>query len=654
MGRFPDRVQTSFALLQADWDVDKGLQLLERLKPTHAIVQRSDTTFYYLYSVAAIRNEIERRNRNEPLWSALDLHENKTTSVISVQEARYAPGPSVVHLDGRVVGFVEARQEWQAEPTRAARGEPAENGGGAPGPAGYGGGGLAAEPSGGGGGGAEEAAGAPAATAVETAPVERTLMAELPNKIAKGSVEWLLVSLSTAAEAGGLPVSLPVGTVIDVLVQPRRGVTVEGDPKGSLAVSKGDTLPIQFKVRGVELGPAQLRVLAFHAGQALGAVDLAPMVIEQAEAAGVVRANASESQTLAPIAVRTPDLALLIEERPTAAGLEYVIRVTTANNPGLGLNLKLFGPLTLKVDPGRFFQEYFQGIEQLPAGKDRADFAGKVAARGAYLFQTVFPPDLQDKLWTLRNNIQSVIIQSDEPWIPWEIFKFCGKENGRIVEGSFLCEAYEVTRWVPGLGFQQPLTMQNIGLVVPGDTGLPKAADERDYVLSLAGDGRKVTQIPATALDVRTALASGDYDCMHFTGHGLVRDQNPDRSPMSLQGGDSLLPQDISGTVANLGLARPLVFLNACQLGRSGMSLTGAGGWAQRFLDAGAGAFIGSYWSVYDEPAINFAKALYARLLGGAPIARAVKEARAAIKANDDATWLAYTVFADPLATIQA
>jgi CHAT domain-containing protein len=83
------------------------------------------------------------------------------------------------------------------------------------------------------------------------------------------------------------------------------------------------------------------------------------------------------------------------------------------------------------------------------------------------------------------------------------------------------------------------------------------------------------------------------------------------------------------------------------------MSLTGAGGFAQRFLEAGAGAFIGTYWSVYDQPAIDFAKATYNRLLAGTPIARAVKEARNQIQSSGDATWLAYTVFADPLSAVQ-
>jgi CHAT domain-containing protein len=122
---------------------------------------------------------------------------------------------------------------------------------------------------------------------------------------------------------------------------------------------------------------------------------------------------------------------------------------------------------------------------------------------------------------------------------------------------------------------------------------------------------------------------------------------------MLLEGGDALLPEEISGTVASLGLARPLVFLNACQIGRGAMSLTGAGGFAQRFLEAGAGAFIGTYWSVYDQPAIDFAKAVYNRLLAGTPIARAVKDARNQIQSSGDATWLAYTAFADPLSAVQ-
>lgn len=51
----------------------------------------------------------------------------------------------------------------------------------------------------------------------------------------------------------------------------------------------------------------------------------------------------------------------------------------------------------------------------------------------------------------------------------------------------------------------------------------------------------------------------------------------------------------------------------ACQSAQAGLSLTGLGGWASRFIQPGnsdyaASAFVGSYWSVYDEAALGFAK----------------------------------------------
>ena len=83
------------------------------------------------------------------------------------------------------------------------------------------------------------------------------------------------------------------------------------------------------------------------------------------------------------------------------------------------------------------------------------------------------------------------------------------------------------------------------------------------------------------------------------------------------------------------------------------MSLTDIGGWARQFLRARAGAFIGAYWSIYDQPASDFAQELYSRLLSWIPIGRAVQEARTAIKPAGDPTWLAYTAFADPLARVR-
>ena len=56
--------------------------------------------------------------------------------------------------------------------------------------------------------------------------------------------------------------------------------------------------------------------------------------------------------------------------------------------------------------------------------------------------------------------------------------------------------------------------------------------------------------------------------------------------------------------------------MNACYGGRVGVGLTQLGGWAQKFLDSGASAFIGSLWEINDVLAARFAAEFYNRLLG--------------------------------------
>ena len=123
---------------------------------------------------------------------------------------------------------------------------------------------------------------------------------------------------------------------------------------------------------------------------------------------------------------------------------------------------------------------------------------------------------------------------------------------------------------------------------------MPYAPIEQKYLLSLAQNGRQVTPIPARLLNVLSELASGKHDGWHFTGHGGYRSSDPNRSVIYLEDQEHFTPEHLVGVVTNLGYAHPLVFLNACQIGRGGMSLTDIGGWASQFLAAGAGAFIGA------------------------------------------------------------
>ena len=100
-------------------------------------------------------------------------------------------------------------------------------------------------------------------------------------------------------------------------------------------------------------------------------------------------------------------------------------------------------------------------------------------------------------------------------------------------------------------------------------------------------------------------------------------------------------------------LAAPLVLLNACRTdGQAPLYIT-VGGWAASFLRAGAGAFTGSLWEVVDTSASAYAQEFYRAALGGDTLGVSARQAREAIRDNPgDPTWLACTLYGDPVATM--
>ena len=577
----------SYALLHATGAVGQARELIGRLDPTHVIVHRSESTdSYYLYTKSEAIGRLAHHDAQTTLFDAFKLHEATATPTSDAfAAADEVPDRAVVMEEGRVVGFFDVTVPPTERGTRRGVGQP-----------GYG----------------------------EVPPVPRSLVTQFPDQVRWAEIVSLLVSLSAEpAQGSALPVALPVGSAIDVIVVPKRGLVLEGKGEGTLVIAdQQETLPLQFKLRATELGPAKLQVLAFHQGQPLGAITLAPTVVPAEQAVGETRVSRQQSMT-SITAVHQPDLTLLILEHQSH-GLPALAFRLTAADAGLEFNLKPFGPVMLRTDPFQYFQEFFEDIESLP-GSDpqaKARVEQRLMAKGSMLFERLLPTDLQVLLWQLRDRIKVVQVQSEEPWIPWELCKLQGREDGRVVEGPFLCEAFAMTRWLPGIGFKPTLSLKNMALVLPRDSGLPLATSEGEYVLSLADGGRQVVPVPATFLELRVALASGVYDGWHFTGHGGFRAPDPNRSAILLQNREELTPEDLGGVVSNLGLARPLVFLNACQIGRSALSLTDIGGWAAQFLRAGAAAFVGAYWSVYDRAAHDFARAFYGRLLAGLPVGK--------------------------------
>jgi hypothetical protein len=636
-----DIARNDFLLMQAHWSADKGLKVIRALQapPSHTIVHRMEKSgatsqeYYYLRTTDEVLQLLQTSAPTDDIRKALDLHEWGATPASDAAEGvakdTYAPPKIVVLVNGAPVGYVDA-----ASPQPTLLEDFAYD------------------------------------FSVSAGPVvDRTLQAEIPDEVTLGQTVTLKVILSAApTSVAGLPVSLPPGTRLDVTVYPLTGFAAVGKSQGRLTVAKeAASKPLVFKLRAEKVGSGTIRVLVYNKGFNLGVIDLNPTVLAATPtttgSGATTGPKASVETALAPVKVHVPDLNLVIMERRVNGLPSYTLHFS-ASDQNLGLNGKKYGPFSLQVDPGAYFDSFYKDIENLPTNTPQQVKTAntKLAAKGQELFGQLFPQEARELLWSIKDRIKTVLVQSQDPWIPWELCQLYGKENGKNVAGKFFCEQFAMTRWIVGnKALPAPpsrLSFRNIAVVVPDDSGLSSKDEERDYIFSMGNGNRKVTRIPANYQDVYAALCSGEYDGWHFTGHGEAPDPNPNRSIIHLEGGDELTPEEISGVALNLGLAQPLVFLNACQTGLGGLTLTGMAGWAQRFVGAGSGVFIGTYWSVLDDLALKFAMCVYDRILQDKPpgkmeLGEAVRQARAELRKAGDPTWLAYTVFGDPFATIE-
>jgi Uncharacterized protein conserved in bacteria len=642
-----DVLDSSFIIIESSWPVQDSAQLVAEFSPTHVIVHRpyGQEDLYYLFRTQEALAAFARvTDGGADVHRALDLHETDAVTVVAASgDAGTMPDRCIVQDDGQIVGLFDVSNTAGLEsfpapapdlPTGAAWPVPGNVGA------------TRGAPQGVGAAAVEEAA------AAVPEMLTRYLTAEFPNEVALEETVSLLVSISgIAGSQGAQPFVLPTGTKIDIVIHPIKGFAIDGASLLSMQVTAAETMPLLFKVRGTALGPGQLRVMAFRDGQALAVVELRPTVVAAATGTSPPRALTGE---LAPAHARGPDLMLMIRETQVGGKAAFTLELEAPYlNPSH--NFTPFGPVVLETEPLGYFSEFFADIEgyDLSTIENQQIAAEQLKAKGANLFQRLFPKDLQTLLWELRDSNLVIHLQSNEPWIPWELCRLVGEENGDPVDGPFLCEAFAITRWQPGISTKPSLSASKIALVVPADSGLALAATERDAILALADEHRSVERIDANFLALQRAFKAGVYDAWHFTGHGADTSADPNKAMILLERGQLFTADNLAGEVRRLGKTRPLVFLNACQTGRGGLSLTGMGGWARQFLAADAGAFIGTYWSVTDQSACDFAQALYAQLLAGEPVGKAMQAARGTIRNSGDLTWLAYTAFADPLATVK-
>ena len=298
-----------------------------------------------------------------------------------------------------------------------------------------------------------------------------------------------------------------------------------------------------------------------------------------------------------------------------------------------------------------------------PATEDVNDLARQT---GSLMYDLLLPQDMQRYL---RETPCSLTITTNDLELPWELLY-----DGHG-QGEYLCMERPVARMPMGRAYPRPDTWRQsvsrpprIALVYADPTGdLPDAAREVRHIQRSLHErwGNEVFVDVLLGRDasgerLNRLLVSGDYDVIHYAGHARFDTAQPEDSALLLHRGE-LLPAE---KIGRLLTGRPLVFVNACESGKTanekkpqsvGRYLQRpAEGLATAFIYGGALAYIGSLWPVYDDAAADFAAAFYSDLLEGYMLGEAMRRARRQSKESypRQMTWASFVLYGNPTARL--
>ncbi len=296
-----------------------------------------------------------------------------------------------------------------------------------------------------------------------------------------------------------------------------------------------------------------------------------------------------------------------------------------------------------------------------PGGLER-----ELSALGQELYRDLVPEALQLAYREFRKRITTLLIVSNDPWIPWELIK----PSGDGFEDDFLCCQFDLSRWLTGqtapatdFGADE-IGANRIAVIeageVPRASVLRHAKDEGRFLQEFAArHGGVEARVLADARyeQVDRLLTDGGCGVLHFVGHGMFQERDPNASLFLLADGRSFRPRDLYGPIEiRMRKDRPLVVFNSCQAARQAPAVTRLAGWVPHWiLDCGCGAFLGPVWEVDDAQAASFARSFYTALEDGATVAAATRQARLQVRQefSDVTGWLAYTVYAHPGARLR-
>jgi hypothetical protein len=468
----------------------------------------------------------------------------------------------------------------------------------------------------------------------------RYLKGQCPDGIAVGKPFSLLASIVMAAGPSGAelePFDVPSEGRDVLLVVHAPGLRLLGDQRQTVHVpANGDSRPVMFELRADSPGPRPVSITAWIGGAYLGEL-LVEITAERDHPPGPHR------DVLAEIATEPTEGAVSLVVRYDPAQNAYRFEFRDEDNPHEVTS-------NLAYDAAPLVEQLVAELDGLAKGRSGYSVAqtrGYLVNAGARLWSQLVPAQLREQFWDRQHRIRQLTILADKDAVPWELLY--PMDPGH--DAGFLVEQFPVARAIFGRRPARRLSLWPARFVLP-EGSLPKARDEIDAMRRLLDPGQPPGEVISALTPLQDLIAYGNFGLLHFACHNTY---NPaDGSSIKLDK-VQFTPTLMTTAVINKALARsaPTVFINACRSAGLNATYNQLDGWASKFLEAGAGAFIGSLWAVSDGAAREFAQEFYGKLQAGSSLGKAVMQARqVAASQLDDPTWLAYTVYGDPRATI--
>jgi CHAT domain len=411
---------------------------------------------------------------------------------------------------------------------------------------------------------------------------------------------------------------------------------------------------LYFDLKSTHLGLGEIWIIIRQSQMPLATLKLTPKIVAATPQQIQSLSIQSSIPSLTSHSESPHELRILERQNGIQTIYEYEFR-----SPSLNI-LERYESRPINGDRQQYIEKIYQEIESRWSNiqEDITAFAEELRALGGQLLDELVPESLQSQLWQHRQALQSIMVISSEPFIPWEIIHLKPPGQSYLPDEVCFLGQLGLVRWLYDTGFPPTnlaLRSNRCRYLIPhyGNNSyrLPQAEQEVPFLKQTF----QATAIAPTPLAVIQALQSSDFDLLHFAGHGQAEPGAP--AKLLLEGKHNTttyIPSDISATTVSqycrfrASKTQPIILLNACQIGRNGYALTGVSGFAPAFLKAGAGTFVGSLWSVGDRPARVFSESLYSSLLAGLTLAEATCIAREKSKVAGDATWLAYVVYGHP------